>query len=159
MVAKTEDTKDREIYDQALESFAEYLRRENLKMTRERRLILKEILRSGTHLEAEDLLMNFRGRGERVSRATIYRTFDLLIKAGLIAKSDFGQSHFHYEWRFGRGHHDHLICNSCGSVIEFGDPELEELQKRICTKHNFNMISHSLQIFGICSRCARESSR
>lgn len=159
MVAKTERDEMQEIYDQALDNFARYLKRENLKMTRERRLILKEILNSGTHLEAEDLMMNFRKRGERVSRATIYRTFDLLLKAGYIVKSDFGQSHYHYEWNFGLKHHDHLICNQCGTVIEFSDPELEELQNKICSRHNFSVTSHTLQIFGLCSRCAHERSR
>lgn len=154
MVAKAQGVNGQEIYDQALDSFTEFLKRQSLKMTRERRLILREILSSDSHLEAEDLLINFRKRGERVSRATIYRTFDLLLKAGLIVKSDFGQSHYHYERRFGRSHHDHLICSNCGTVIEFNDPALEELQKKVCDKHKFSMTNHTLQIFGFCSKCS-----
>jgi Fur family transcriptional regulator, ferric uptake regulator len=147
----SEKQKSQELYTQALEHFTDYLRRNSLKMTRERRLILKEIFFADTHLEAEDLLMRFRRKGEKVSRATIYRTFDLLIKADLIDRSDFGHNHYHYEKTFGRKHHDHMICENTGEVIEFRDPRLEELLVEICKKHNFTMKSRSLQIFGECA--------
>lgn len=144
---------DAELIARALESLTRFLRANNLKMTKERRLILKEIFEEDEHLEAEDLLVRFRNRGERVSRATIYRTFDLFIQAGLIKKSDFGHDHYHYEKSFGLEHHDHLICRRCGKVIEFNDPELENLQREICKKRGFTMHSHTLQIFGFCADC------
>ncbi len=142
-----------DLTEQAQDLFTRFLRRNKLKMTRERRLILEELFKDDDHLEAEDLLVRFRRRGDKVSRATIYRTFDLLIKAGLIKKSDFGESHYHYEKIFGIDHHDHLVCERCGVVIEFSNPELEELQKKICEEEDFSPTSHSLQIFGCCSKC------
>jgi len=142
----------------AMDSFVAHLKRFGLKMTRERRLILREIFESEGHFEAEDLLMRFRARGEKVSRATIYRTFDLLLKAGLIRKSDFGENHFHYERSFGLEHHDHMICRSCGKVIEFHDEQLEELKQKICDERGFKMDNHSLQIFGFCKDCRRSSA-
>ena len=137
-------------YDKALEFFTTYLRHNDLKMTRERRLILKEIFSANTHLEAEDLLLRFRRKGEKVSRATIYRTFDLLLKANLIVKSDFGHNHYHYERLFGRKTHDHMICSDTGKVIEFSDNRLEELLEAICRQHHFKMTHRSLQLFGTC---------
>lgn len=155
MAAEQRKSLDGGLYDKALASFTEYLRGHNLKMTRERRLILKEIFNANTHLEAEDLLMRLRKRGEKVSRATIYRTFDLLVTARLIARSDFGHNHYHYEKKYGQEHHDHMICTSCGAIVEFHDDSLEEAQKRICAEHDFAMNSHSLQIFGVCAACRR----
>ena len=143
--------------EKALQRFTSYLKSNRLKMTRERRLILREIFDHKQHFEAEDLLMRFRARGEKVSRATIYRTFDLLLRAGLIKKSDFGQNHFHYERRYGHRHHDHMICERCGKVIEFYDEELERHKRRICEDHSFAMSRHSLQIFGTCKACQEES--
>jgi Fur family ferric uptake transcriptional regulator len=148
-LSKTDRTKT--LYEDALNYFTVYLKRNGLKMTRERRLILREIFYADSHLEAEDLLMRFRRRGEKVSRATIYRTFDLLVKAKLIERSDFGHNHYHYEKSFGRKHHDHLICENTGKVIEFTDQRLENLLKEICEQHQFRMESRSLQIFGTCS--------
>jgi Fur family ferric uptake transcriptional regulator len=142
--------------ESALERFTIYLKRKGLKMTRERRLILREIFSSDDHFEAEDLLMRFRSRREKVSRATIYRTFDLLHSAGLIKKSDFGENHYHYERSFGHEHHDHMICRRCGKVIEFNYPELEELKEKVCEESEFEMTSHSLQIFGYCKACRKK---
>jgi Fur family ferric uptake transcriptional regulator len=143
--------------DIALERFVNHLKRHGLKMTRERRLILREIFSSDEHFEAEDLLMRFRTRREKVSRATIYRTFDLLNRAGLIKKSDFGENHYHYERSTGEDHHDHMICRRCGKVIEFSHPELEKLKEKICREQGFEMSSHSLQIFGYCKSCRAKS--
>lgn len=145
-----------ELTGEALERFALYLKRHSLKMTRERRLILREIFGSDDHFEAEDLLLRFRARREKVSRATIYRTFDLLTKAGLIKKSDFGENHYHYERSYGEEHHDHMICRRCGIVIEFSNPDIEALQDKIAGDYSFEITSHSLQIFGYCENCRRK---
>ena len=142
--------------DEALERFALFLKRHSLKMTRERRLILREIFSSDDHFEAEDLLLRFRARKEKVSRATIYRTFDLLNKAELIKKSDFGENHYHYERSYGQEHHDHMICRRCGNVIEFSSPDIEALQEKIAKDYGFEMTSHTLQIFGYCVNCRQK---
>ena len=154
--ARDMETKQ-EIYEKAMVIFTEYLKKNDLKMTRERRLILKELFMSDSHLEAEDLLLRFRRKGEKVSRATIYRSFDLLLKAKLIAKSDFGHNHYHYEKKFGQKHHDHMICESCGEVFEFSNSKLEAMQEEICRENNFRISSHSLQIFGICAKCQQKN--
>lgn len=157
MITETRDLENKQgIYEKAMVIFTDFLRKNDLKMTRERRLILKELFMSDTHLEAEDLLLRFRRKGEKVSRATIYRSFDLLLKAKLIAKSDFGHNHYHYEKKFGQKHHDHMICESCGEVTEFSENDLEKIQEEICKRHNFKISSHSLQIFGTCARCRQE---
>ena len=138
------------LVDKALAAFTAFLRRNRLKMTKERRMILEEMLSRDAHLEAEDLLLRLREKGKKVSRATIYRTFDLLLKAGLITKSDFGHSHAHYERSFGQRHHDHMICERSGRLIEFTSPELDDLLRRICEERDFRMKRRSLQIFGYC---------
>jgi len=135
-------------FDEALDLFTRHLKENNLKMTRERRLILKEIIQANSHLDAEELLLRLRKRGEKVSRATIYRTFDLLTKADLIARSDFGHNHYHYEKNIGKEPHDHMICQETETVIEFSDKRLDDLLTEICKEHNFEMAHRELQIFG-----------
>ena len=149
MPVKADESEKKELYEKALDHFTDYLRENDLKMTRERRLILKEIFHADSHLEAEDLLMRFRRKGDKVSRATIYRTFDLLIRANLISRSDFGHNHYHYEKDFGeKQHHDHMICQESGVVIEFRDPRIDALLEEICKNNNFKMSHRSLQVFG-----------
>jgi Fur family ferric uptake transcriptional regulator len=146
-----------ELTDKAFADFAVYLKRNRLKMTRERRIILRELFSDDSHMDAEDLQHRFSKRGKKVSRATIYRTFELLLQAGLIKKSDFGHNHYHYEKRFGGEHHDHLVCTRCGAVFEFHNQELERIQEEVCRRRGFRMTSHSLQIFGLCRKCGTKS--
>lgn len=135
-------------FKEALEKFTAYLKQNNLKITRERRLILKELINTESHLDAEEMLLRLIRRGEKVSRATIYRTFDLLNKANLISRSDFGHNHFHYEKNVGDDHHDHMICTESGEVIEFSDERLDRLLEEICQRNGFSMSRRTLQIFG-----------
>lgn len=132
--------------------FSRFLQSHNLKQTRERFAVLDEIYSFHDHFEAEDILFRMRSRN-RVSRATIYRTLDLLLKCGLIRKYNFGQGEARYEHTHGRKHHEHMKCVYCGKVIEFISDEIERLQDVICERHNFRMTSHSLEIHGICSEC------
>lgn len=133
--------------------FESYLRKKTLKLTPERRRVLKEVFEHHGHVDAEELLVSMRGKGARVSRATIYRTLDLLVDSGLIWKVSLGQHQSHYEHAYGAKHHDHLICLRCAQVIEFVNDRIEALQIKVCRDHGFNPIRHNMQIFGYCSKC------
>lgn len=136
------------------ERFENYLRRHNLRMTPERRNVLEVIVRREGHFDAEELLRFLKGRKHAVSRATLYRTLDHLVMAGLVKKHTFGRGHAQYESVHGRGHHDHMICNRCGKVIEFANSEIEALQDQVCAEHGFTATSHVMEIFGVCRECA-----
>src|SRR3989304_8456233 len=77
--------------------FVQYLRDNNLKVTKERLMLLEELFNSTGHLDADSLLFQLRNQGKRVSRATIYRTLDLLVQCGLARKSRLGGAHYVYE--------------------------------------------------------------
>jgi len=137
----------------AVETFAKYLNSKNLKLTKERKAVLQEIFLHRGHLEAEDLLHNLRRKKKRASRATIYRTLDLLVDSGIVRKVDFGHGHSHYELVLGHAHHEHMICLKCGKVIEFSDKRMERLYKKLCEQNQFKPTSHCFQIFGYCKDC------
>ncbi len=138
---------------EALQILKKYLRENKMRFTPEREIILNEVLAIKSHIEADSLFAKLHNKGVRVSRATVYRTLDLLIKCGLAEKNSFGQNHAHYEPIFGQDHHDHLICNNCEKVIEFHDEKIEKLQNQICKEFGFKELSHTHKIFGICSDC------
>lgn len=143
---------------EALQILKKYLKLNNMRFTPEREIILNEVLAIKSHIEADSLFAKLHSKGVGVSRATVYRTLDLLIKCGLAEKNSFGQNHAHYEPIFGQDHHDHLICNICEKVIEFHDEEIEKLQNQICKKFGFKPLSHTHHIFGVCSDCQLEES-
>jgi Fur family ferric uptake transcriptional regulator len=133
--------------------FERFLRDRSLKLTEERRTLVAAIFGTEHHFDADQLHMQLKQKGLDVSRATVYRTLDLMVQAGLVRKSSFGDMHAHYEAVRSGEHHDHLICLNCQKVIEFYRVDLEELQESICASHHFQALHHSHQIFGICAEC------
>lgn len=133
--------------------FEAYLRTRKLKLTTERMAILQAIYRKKDHFDAEGLHADLKKAGGDISRATVYRTLDLLVQCGLVRKNSLGANHANFEAAREGEHHDHLICMSCQGVIEFFRSDLEDLQDRICEEHGFKLLHHSLQIFGICATC------
>lgn len=143
----------------AASRFSEYLTRNRLRLTRERRTILDEMLRIRGHFDADQLLMHFRGKGHAVSRATLYRTLRRLVEAGLVHKIEMAQGQAQYEIMFGRHHHDHMICLTCGRIIEFESREIERAQDLVCRRKGFTMTGHMHQIRGLCAGCAAAPDR
>jgi len=135
--------------------FIQYLKENNLKVTQERLALLDEIFSTNEHLDADDLLARMRAKKKKVSRATIYRTLDLLVQCGLVRKSRLGQEHYFYEKVQPGRRHDHMVCTHCGKVIEFWDPVLDERQRQICQEHHFRPSFYSLQIQGLCEACQK----
>ena len=133
--------------------FRSYLASKNLKMTQERRQILQEVFSSTEHFGADELHLRFVKKKVPLSRATIYRALDHLVKSGLVRRVYLDQKKAFYEHVYGRKHHEHMICLSCGKVIEFSDDPLEQRQDKVCRELRFKPMRHSLRIVGLCSDC------
>ena len=144
------------IIDREIARFETFLHAQGLKLTRERVALLREIFAAHYHFEADELLFKMKEKAVKISRATIYRTLELLVKSGMVRRVHLGEDHYHYEHVRGDSHHDHLICTTCGNVIEFNDPALEARQMEICEKRRFTPTFHNLQILGVCDTCRRK---
>jgi Fur family ferric uptake transcriptional regulator len=135
--------------------FQSYLRRRGLKLTPERRALFEEIFKQHQHFEAEELLFRLRKRGRKISRATVYRGLDLLVGSGVVGRVRVGEEGYRYERLHAGEHHDHLICIGCGRIIEFFEPQIENLQDEVCRRNGFRAVNHSHQIRGFCRECRR----
>jgi Fur family transcriptional regulator, ferric uptake regulator len=142
-----------------IDRFATFLQQQGLKLTTERSALVREIFATHYHFEADELLFKMKEKSLKISRATVYRTLELLVKSGMVRRVHLGEDHYHYEHVTGNSHHDHLICTTCGSVIEFHDPEIEQRQREICTRKRFTPTFHNLQILGICDACTRKGAQ
>ena len=141
------------------ERYERYLSANGYSDTRQRREILEEIYRQRRHFDVEDLIGQLRGRRLKVSRATVYRTIGHLEESGLIRKLGLDDDHAHYEITFGPAHHEHLVCEKCGRIVEIYDPDLERQLGRILRDNGFSKVAgHTVEIAGICCDC-REGSR
>ncbi len=138
----------------AQERLHSHLSLRNLRLTPQRQAVFEAVLRDGGHFEAEGLAEYLRNHRPRVSRATVYRTLELMRECHLLEKLDFEDQGSFYELTLPGGHHDHLICVKCGLVTEFNDPPLEKLQQGVCQRYGFKETHHSLRIFGLCEACS-----
>lgn len=139
--------------------FRKYLERRGLKLTAERQAVFDELFARHEHLEADEILVRLRGKGKKISRATIYRTLELLFDSGIVGRVRTGETGYRYERLRAGEHHDHLICNECGRVIEFFEPRIENLQDEVCERYGFLPLSHSHQMRGICRQCRPRALR
>jgi Fur family ferric uptake transcriptional regulator len=135
--------------------FQKFLVEKRLKLTRERIEVLQEVFSFHDHFGPEQLYFRLRSSGSKASRASVYRTLNLLVESGLVEKVTRTDKGNIYEHTFGHSHHDHMICSRCSRVIEFYSENLEKLQEEICKNNNFSGMSHILEIRGWCETCGK----
>ena len=134
-------------------SLKEVLHNEGLKYTQQRQAVWHTLRASIEHRDAEEIYLTLKQDGLTVSRATVYRTVDVLVKNNMINKLDIGDGRLRFEYNIDSEHHDHLICTECGKIVEFQNNEIEKLQERIAKKYKFKLLEHNHQLFGICKDC------
>lgn len=138
-----------------LERFRRYLREHRQPVTRQRDLVARAVLLSDDHPSVETIRRSLRAREEHVGTATVYRTLELLVESGLVQAHDFGQGFKRYEPMPAQGHHEHLICERCGRVVEFQNEPLERMVPIIADEHQFQHLRHRVEIYGVCRDCRR----
>ncbi len=141
------------------ERFIRFIRRRGLRLTPERLAFFDEIYSQHGHIDADELLRRMKARGLKTSRATVYRSLDLLVDCGLVRKHRLPSGGRVYEHEHVGQRHDHLVCRVCGRVVEFVSPGIAAMQAEICRAHDFEPDLHSLQIVGMCTPCAQKGQR
>ncbi len=135
------------------EQLKAFLKQKGFKTTRQRDIIVTEFLKAGEHITAEDLYRKISKKNREIGFTTVYRTLKLLTKSGLAAERFFADNLTRYEPLSAEDHHDHLICLSCGSIMEFENPKMERLQEKIADEFGFCIITHKMEFYGYCKRC------
>ena len=138
--------------DDRFARFKEHLRLQRLKSTTQRDTIVRAFLETQRHVSVEELYAEVRRRNPRIGYATVYRTMKLLTECGVAAERHFRDGEARYE-SAEKKHHDHLICERCGKIVEFNSEELEKLQERIARFLGFVVSRHRMELYGICAEC------
>jgi Fur family ferric uptake transcriptional regulator len=134
--------------------FRRYLRDQGLPVTQQREAIAEVVFGSAGQLSVEQIEGRLRGRGEKIGKATIYRTLEMLVKSGLVEEHDFGEGFKRYEHLFGQKPvREHLVCTECGKVTEIHSSELVRVQEEEAARHGFQAARYRLQIYGLCAAC------
>lgn len=141
------------------ELLSEYLAAKNLKSTSQRDTILNVFVEAGRHLSAEELYARVKKSHPGIGYATVYRTLKLLAEAGLAQERRFEDGFTRYEHASRDAHHDHLICTRCGAIIEFENESIEALQQDVARKNRFKVLSHKLELYGLCTGCQGKKNK
>lgn len=132
------------------ERFKEFLYAGKGKVTNERMALLRTLYINDGHFSVDELLVLLKQDGHKVSRATVYRTLDLLVQSGLVKKLSLEGHETCYESALTSGHHDHIVCVDCRRIIEFFNPEMERIQDEILAEYNLKPVKHIHQLYGSC---------
>jgi Fur family ferric uptake transcriptional regulator len=141
------------------DQFSSYLIVKNLRSTSQRDTILQVFVDAGRHLSAEELYARVKKTHPGIGYATVYRTLKLLAEAGLAQERRFEDGFTRYEYAGQDTHHDHLICTSCGAIIEFKNESIEALQQDVARKNHFKVQNHKLELYGLCAVCQGKKNK
>lgn len=132
------------------------------RLTLPRKIIVDFMASAKGHLSAEEVYLQLKKEEPSIGIATVYRTLELLTKAGIVQRFDFGDGRARYEFApnpKAEGHHHHLVCVKCRRIIDYKDfiDEETELLKRtekaLSKKYNFKITNHLIQFYGLCDKC------
>ena len=133
--------------------FNEYLKRNKLRVTPERLQVLDAAMRSESHFDADQLFLDLKKRGCKVSRATVYNTLEKLRDSGILVQYRFEARLARYEVAFANQPHHHVICRSCGTIEEFVDKRVDRMARDAAAYLQHELQDAVLHIYGICSAC------
>jgi Fur family ferric uptake transcriptional regulator len=129
------------------------LRPTGTKRSGKRDLIVNVFLRQEGHLSADDLVEVIKREDHRISRATVYRTLQWMVDAGIARKVDFGEGRFRFEHSYRHPRHFHLICKTCNRSFEFLSSDIEALVEEVAAARGFTARQSVVQIYGTCDAC------
>ena len=129
------------------------LRPAGTKRSTKRDLIVNVFLRQEGHLSADDLVDLIKREDQRISRATVYRTLQWMVDAGVARKVDFGEGRFRFEHSYRHPRHFHLICKTCNRSYEFLSSDIEALVEEVAEARGFAARQSVVQIYGKCEAC------
>ncbi|MBY6349729.1 Fur family transcriptional regulator [Rhodococcoides corynebacterioides] len=124
-----------------------------LRSTKQRSAISELLDTVDEFRSAQDLHDELRRRGDGIGLTTVYRTLQAMADAGTldVLRTDSGESVYR---RCSDGHHHHLVCRTCGFTVEVEGAAVERWTKSVAGEHGFSDVSHTAEIFGLCSECA-----
>lgn len=133
-----------------IDKLERFLSTRGLKMTSQRKVILETLEAIPYHVTLDELLEAVQQKRQGVGQATIYRTMRLFVEAEIVEERRFDDGITRYEIYEEGEHHDHLICLSCGKIIEFEDQLIEERQNAIAKQFGIRITTHKMELYGHC---------
>jgi Fur family ferric uptake transcriptional regulator len=139
------------------EHFAAILRKSGHKATPGRLSLLFLLASANRPLAIHDIIDESK---KGLNQATVYRSLESLLEAGIVRRVDMQHAHAHYELAEGAAHHHHLICKHCGRVEDVENCDVSAIEKTVLkrSKSFASIQTHSLEFFGLCTKCKKRNA-
>lgn len=134
------------------------LRAAGKRVTGQRKRVLQVLSLAQGHLDATEIYERARRQDPRLSLATVYRTLNVLKKAGLVRELHLDAEHHHYELD-SQGRHSHLVCMRCGAVVEVDSAPFVRAAKLAGHAHGFEVASAQVELTGFCAACREQAEK
>jgi Fur family transcriptional regulator, peroxide stress response regulator len=137
-----------------LQEALELLRESGVRITPQRHAVLEYLIKSMTHPTADEIYKALEGKFPNMSVATVYNNLRVFREIGLVRELTYGDSSSRFD--FNKTEHYHVICNSCGKIVDFHYPRLEEVESLAEQITGFEVTNHRLEVYGTCEKCKKE---
>jgi Fur family transcriptional regulator, ferric uptake regulator len=149
----------KQIHNREKKQFKMLFKQEHIDRIEDRFKILEVFLGNEDHITVDELVLLLNERAYSFKPDFVKDTLKLMCRYGFALKNRFDNGKVRYEHLHLGQHHDHMICTKCKKIFEFEDERLENLQALIASSHNFYMLQHKMEIYGICSACLKDRMR
>ncbi len=144
---------ERDLFD--AQELKRLIRDMGIKVTEQRLAILESLSHGRVHVTAQEVYENVRKQHSEIGFATVYRFLRDLSAKGYVTEVRMGKLPARYELT-PKAHHDHLTCVRCSRIVEFENPDIEELQMLVARNNGFQLTGHVLELYGLCPNCQKK---
>lgn len=127
----------------------------SLRATPARIALLKLLETSDKPVDVQTMIDYLANKELNTDPATVFRIVNMFTEKGLTKQIQLQEGKFRYELSDKEDHH-HLVCTSCGDIQDISDCNINALEKEIAKKKTFQVMSHSLEFFGVCAVCQKK---
>ncbi|KIO65441.1 hypothetical protein B4065_2575 [Caldibacillus thermoamylovorans] len=127
-----------------------------VRITPQRHAILEYLINSMAHPTADEIYKALEGKFPNMSVATVYNNLRVFKDVGLVKELTYGDSSSRFD--FTTHDHYHAICESCGKIVDFQYPGLDEVEQFASHVTGFKVSHHRLEVYGLCPDCSKKEA-
>jgi Fur family transcriptional regulator, peroxide stress response regulator len=140
-----------DVSENRLQKAIDALKQSGVRITPQRHAVLDYLMNAIVHPTADDIYKALEGKFPNMSVATVYNNLRVLRENGLVRELTYGDASSRFECNL--SDHYHIICESCGKIVDFHYPSLDEVESLAQKVTGFNVSHHRMEVYGECKDC------
>jgi Fur family ferric uptake transcriptional regulator len=141
------------LHKQEKEQFSKLFQQDRIADLENRFAVMEAFMQVEGHISSAQMMQRLRELGYHLNPEFVRDTLKLMCQYGFASKRQFNNGEILYEHLHLGQHHDHMVCTKCGKIVEFEDPQLEQLQIQAAERYGFHLLQHKMEMYGICAQC------